>query len=94
MTSSSGNVFLDMGFPPEEARNLLLRSSLMIDITEMIRAAHLTQARAAKLFGVTQPRISDLMRGKINLFSVDTLLAMLTRAGFSFDIKVAPPRAA
>jgi predicted XRE-type DNA-binding protein len=48
----------------------------------------LTQARAAKLFGVSQPRISDLMRGKINLFSIDNLVRLLAAAGLRVDLKV------
>src|SRR5476651_13041 len=53
MTPSSGNVFEDVGFPPEEARNLLLRADLMISIEQLIERRKLTQAKAAKLFGVT-----------------------------------------
>jgi predicted XRE-type DNA-binding protein len=82
-----------MGRSKEEAENLLLRSELMIQISEVIRRRKLTQAKAAKLFGVSQPRISDLMRGKIELFSIDTLLAMLYKAGFKYEV-IVEPRAA
>jgi|SRR5687767_13954935 len=78
---SSGNVFEDLGFPPEEAANLKLRADLMIALTKLIEQRRLTQAAAAKLLGVTQPRVSDLTRGKIDRFSVDTLVAMLGHAG-------------
>lgn len=78
---SSGNVFRDLGFPAEEATNLKLRSDLMIRLSKLIQARGLTQAQAAKLFRVTQPRISDLVRGKIDRFSIDTLIAMLGHAG-------------
>src|ERR1043166_5620943 len=78
---SSGNVFRDLGYSPAEAENLRLRSELMIQLSRVIKARGLTQAGAAKLFGVTQPRISDLVRGKIGRFSVDTLIAMLGHAG-------------
>ncbi len=78
---SSGNVFLDIGFPPAEAENLMLRGSLSAEIIRLIKRKKLTQARAAKLFGVTQPRISNLMRGKIELFSIDSLISMLGHAG-------------
>ena len=78
---STGNVFLDLGFPPHEAANLLMRSELMLQVRRVIEKRKLTQAKAAKLFGVTQPRISDLIRGKINLFSIDALVSILTRAG-------------
>ena len=78
---STGNVFQDLGFPPEEAENLKVRADLMIQISKLIRSRRLTQARAAVLFGVTQPRVSDLVRGKIERFSIDTLVAMLGHAG-------------
>ncbi len=90
MTPSSGNVFADLGFPPDEAKNLLLRADLMIAIERIIESRKLTQARAAKVFGVTQPRISDVIRGKIELFSVDTLIAMLGRAGVDASITLQP----
>jgi predicted XRE-type DNA-binding protein len=61
---------------------------LMIEIEKYIDIKGLTQKAAANQFGVTQPRISDLMRGKIGLFSVDTLIAMLTHAGLKVDVKV------
>lgn len=88
MKRSTGNVFRDIGFPPEEAANLKVRAMLMVEIEKYLRAKGLTQKAAAKQFGVTQPRISDLMRGKIGLFSVDTLIAMLTHAGLKVDVRV------
>jgi predicted XRE-type DNA-binding protein len=88
MKRSTGNVFRDIGFPPEEAANLKVRAMLMVEIEKYLRAKGLTQKAAAKQFGVTQPRISDLMRGKIELFSVETLIAMLTHAGLKVDVKV------
>ena len=84
----SGNVFLDLGFGPVEAENLRLRSQLMIELRERLGALELTQSEAAQLLGVTQPRISDLMRGKIERFSVDTLIAMLGKAGMRLSISV------
>ena len=77
---SSGNVFRDLGFDAEEAENLRLRSELMIQIRSLIERRNLTQTAAAKLFGVTQPRVSDLVGGRINLFSIDALVKMLARA--------------
>lgn len=81
MRRSSGNVFKDLGFAPEEAQNLKVRSDLMIELSKVIDAQGLTQAEAAEAFGVTQPRISDLKRGKIDLFSIDSLVEMLGHAG-------------
>jgi len=64
------------------------RSSLMMAVIAFIEKNGLTQAQAAKQFGVTQPRISDLMRGKIDLFSLDTLVNMLAAAGLKVEIKL------
>jgi predicted XRE-type DNA-binding protein len=81
MTRSTGNVFEDLGFDKETAENLRIRSALMIEIEQFIRRRRLTQAQAAKLLGVSQPRVSDLVRGKIGLFTIDMLVNMLSRAG-------------
>ncbi len=86
MQRSSGNVFRDLGFSAEEATHLKIRSDLMIRLTKLIETRGLTQAAAAKLLGVTQPRISDLTRGKIDRFSIDTLIAMLGHAGVGVHI--------
>lgn len=86
MTPSSGNVFTDLGFDPEEAEHLRVRSDLMIAVRRIIEERSLTQAQAAELFGVTQPRISNLVRGKIDLFSIDTLVDMLARAGVHVEV--------
>lgn len=89
MIESTGNVYQDLGYSGEQAANLKLRSSLMIAITKIIRNQGLTQQDAAVLFGVPQPRISELVRGKINLFSIDKLVAMLAHAGIEVDLVVA-----
>lgn len=78
---ASKNVFRDLGFSREEAENLKGRADLMVHLGKLIEARGLTQAGAAKLLGVTQPRISDLMRGKIDRFSIDSLVEMLGRVG-------------
>lgn len=77
---STGNVFTDLGFGEEEAQDLKIRSDLMIELSKLIEARGLTQTAAAKLLGVTQPTVSDLLRGKIDRFSVDNLIEMLRRA--------------
>lgn len=89
---SSGNVFRDLGFSRQEAEHLRIRSDLMIRLTKLIETRRLTQARAARLFGVTQPRISDLVRGKIDRFSVDSLIEMLGHAGVRITVVVKPRR--
>lgn len=91
MQRSTGNVFRDLGFGPEEAASLKIRANLMIEIERLIQRRKLTQAAAAKLLGVTQPRVSDLVRGKIELFSIDTLVDMLTRAGVRVRVNVRRP---
>ena len=72
----------------ETAENMKLRSVLMIALKNHIASTRMSQAQAAKLFGVTQPRISDLMRGKINLFGLDALVNMATAAGLRIEMKV------
>ena len=73
---------------PEAAENMKLRSTLMLALKNHLIRANINQARAAKLFGVTQPRISDLMRGKINLFALDALVNMATAAGLRVEMRV------
>ena len=85
---SSGNVFRDLGFSKDEAENLKIRTNLMIRLSKLIESRRLTQAQAARLFEVTQPRISDLVRGKIDRFSIDTLVAMLSHAGVPVRVVV------
>ena len=88
----SGNVFEDVGFPPEEAAHLLIRSDLMISLNELLEKRGLTQIRAAKLLGVTQPRISDLRRGRVALFSIDALVDMLARLGVTVTLRTTKPK--
>jgi predicted XRE-type DNA-binding protein len=88
MQPSSGNVFADLGFEAEEAQNLKVRADLLIEVTKLIESRGLTQAAAARLLGMTQPRISDLVRGKIDRFSVDSLIGMLGRAGATVSVAV------
>ncbi|GHU02909.1 transcriptional regulator [Betaproteobacteria bacterium] len=71
---------------PAEAENMKIRSQMMMNLTDHIHAHGLTQAEAAHLFGVTQPRISDLMRGKIQRFSIDALTAMAASAGLRVEV--------
>lgn len=73
---------------PAEAENLKIRSALMQQLAADITAAGMTQSAAADQFGVTQPRISDLMRGKVDLFSIDTLVNMLPVAGLHVDLRI------
>jgi len=87
---SGGNVFEDLGFSKEEAENLKMRSALMTILRGILEEDGLTQARAAQMFGVTQPRISDLVRGKIELFSIDALVNMIAASGRRVEVTVVP----
>jgi len=73
---------------PEEAENMKLRSMLMTALKNHLARAEISQAQAARLLGVTQPRVSDLMRGKINLFGLDALVNMATAAGLHIEMRV------
>ena len=92
LTRSSGNVFRDLGFSPDEAEYLKVRSELMVNLQKVIKERGLKQAEAAELLGVTQPRVSDLMRGRIDLFSIDTLINMLARLGIRAKLVLHPHR--
>ena len=76
---------------PEEAESMKLRSILMTALKNHLTRADMSQAQAAKLLGVTQPRVSDLMRGKINLFALDALVNMATSAGLHIEPRVPEP---
>jgi predicted XRE-type DNA-binding protein len=85
---SSGNVFKDVGFDSVEAKNLKFRSHLMTMLMRYIEEKGFTQKEAAKQLHVSQPRISNLLHGKIDLFSVGMLLDMMERAGFQIYKKI------
>ena len=91
ITMGSGDVFTDLGFSPAESRNLRLRSQMMTALRKFIEKEGLTQADAAKHLKVSQPRISDLTRGKISRFSLDTLVNMLSDVGLEVDCRIKPP---
>lgn len=81
ITKSCGNVFIDLGFSPEEASILAMRSQLMGELRIKIRDEAWTQIDAATVLGISQSRVSDLIRGKWNKFSLDMLITLATRAG-------------
>jgi predicted XRE-type DNA-binding protein len=84
----SENAFVDCGFPPAEAENLRIRAKMMMALTDYIQERKITQSRAARIMGVSQPRISGLLRGKIGLFTIDTLVNMVTAAGLKVDVDI------
>lgn len=89
VVKSSGNVFLDMGYSADEAAILQMRADLMARLRKAIKAKKLTQAKAAKLLGVSQSRVSDLVRGKWEKFSLEMLITLATRAGLHVSLKTA-----
>ena len=87
--ASSGNVFTDLGFDDAEAQVLALRADLMAQVEKTIRARKLTQVRAAEVLGVSQSRVSDLTRGKVEKFSLDMLVTFAAKLGKPAQIKLA-----
>jgi predicted XRE-type DNA-binding protein len=80
--------------PAPSAAHLRLRAELMDAVRQVLRRRRLRQRDAAELFGVAQPRVSDLVRGKLALFSIDTLVDMLAAAGVTVEFKLRPTRTA
>ncbi len=89
IVKSSGNVFIDLGYSPEEAAILQMRADLMARLRKFIEAKRLTQADAAKILCVSQSRVSDLVRGKWEKFSLEMLVTLATRAGMNISLKTA-----
>jgi predicted XRE-type DNA-binding protein len=82
------NVWDALEDTPEEAENMTLRSDLMIAVTGAVESWQLTQAQAAVRLGVTQPRLNDLLRGRINRFSLDALIGLAKRAGLTVRMEI------
>jgi predicted XRE-type DNA-binding protein len=89
VTESCGNIFLDLGFSPDEAAILAMRSELMCQLEILIRDNQWTQAEVAQVLGISQSRVSDLIRGKFEKFSLDMLITLATRAGMKVELKLA-----
>jgi predicted XRE-type DNA-binding protein len=90
ITKGSANVFEDLGFDFQESQNLLLRSQTMIALVQWFNASGMTQAAAAKTIGITQPRFNQLLKGKIEIFSLDALVNMATSAGMRVGLSIRP----
>jgi predicted XRE-type DNA-binding protein len=88
MSESSGNVFKDIGFGDALADSLFIRGSLMIEIEKIIKSKGWTQAEAAHVLGVTQPRISEIMSDRTDLFGIDTLVNYLSILGKKVTVVV------
>lgn len=89
VTESSGNIFLDLGFPPHEAEVMLLRAKLAEALRAWIERQELTQAQASKRLGITQPRVSEITRGKVELLSLDYLVGLCAKSGIAVGLKIA-----
>ena len=89
IVNSSGNVFVDLGYSQDEAAILQMRCELMADLRKLIKAKKLTQAKVAEILGVSQSRVSDLIRGKWERFSLEMLITLATRAGMRVSLKKA-----
>ena len=86
---SFGNIFIDLGYSADEAAILQMRADLMADLRNFIKAKRLTQAKAAEILGISQSRVSDLIRGKWERFSLEMLITLATRAGMRVTLKKA-----
>jgi predicted XRE-type DNA-binding protein len=88
-TKSSGNIFLDLGFPPHEASVMLLRAQLAEALRTWMEREGITQAQAAKRLGIAQPRMSEIVRGKVELMSLDYLVGLCAKAGLDIGLRLA-----
>lgn len=86
----SDNIFADLGFPPEEAAELIVKSSLIAAISETIKHRGLTQHAAARLCHTDQPTLSKVLRGRMESVTIDRLAAWLTALGRTVEIRVRP----
>ncbi|MBI2433558.1 MAG: XRE family transcriptional regulator [Candidatus Hydrogenedentes bacterium] len=86
---SSGNVFLDLGYPPDEAAILQMRATLLADLRQFLSAKRLGPARAAKLLRISPARATDLIGGRWEKFSLEMLVVLATRAGMQVSVKTA-----
>ncbi len=88
MDPGTGNVFADLGYA--DARERSLKVELAMEVNRLLRARRLAQGRAGALLGIRQPHVSDLVRYRLNRFSVERLMEFLTRLGREVEIRIAP----
>ena len=94
VTRGSGNVFKDIGFSDEEAESLLIRAQLLSELEDLIKSSGMSQRQLAKVLKVQQPRISEIVKGRLELFSADLLMRLLNRFGKRVRISIHDKRAA
>ena len=85
--AGTGNVFADLGYP--DAKERTLKVELAVEVNRVLKQRKLTQARAAELLGIVQPHVSDLVRYRLNRFSVERLMQFLTHLGKDVEIRIA-----
>ena len=88
ITQAQENIFEDLGFEHDEAANLKIRADLILDLQKYIKKQQWTQQEAADFFNETQPRISNLMNGDLERFSIDKLIQMIVKAGMQVKVEV------
>ncbi|HEY0294702.1 MAG TPA: helix-turn-helix transcriptional regulator [Bordetella sp.] len=88
VTRGSGNVFIDLGFDPAEAEVMRMRAEVMIHMRDKLKEYGWTQAEAARRLGITQPRVSRLVKGKVEDFSLDMLLVLAGRVGLRPELRL------
>ncbi len=88
ITPAEGNIFEDLGFAPAEAMKLKIKADLMIQLTQWIKKSNLKQADAAKLLKISRPRVSNVMHGKVEKFTIDALVDMLELTGHHVQINI------
>lgn len=91
---TKGNVFKDLGFTEEESVALAMRVDLAVEIEKFIKRKKLTQTKAADYFNVPQPKISNILAGKVSGFSIEYLVKMATKTGKKPRISFARGKAA
>jgi len=89
LSDSSGNIFIDLGYSSDEAAILQMRADLMADLRKWIKAKRLTQTKAAAILGISQSRVSDLIRGKWERFGLEMLITLAAKAGMRVTLKKA-----
>jgi len=92
ITKGSDNIFEDLGFAAEVAQNLLIRANLMISIIEWYRGSQMTQVAAAKVLGITQPRLNLILKAEVESFSLDALVNIAAKAGLTVQLLIKPAK--
>lgn len=90
ITQASENIFVDLGFSPQEAENLRIRADLMLTLRDLIEAQHWTIDQSTQHLGASRDQVEALLQGDIDQFQVESLISMLTNAGMKVHVEVLP----